>query len=177
MRNIPDHGAAGIHRPANALLFTHRGRQILCDALSLVAQFRSTYVGTEHLLLALCQAESPAAVTIHDELAAPCFVIHAHVLSVITRGDGNGSRYVPQTLNAKRTILKAMDRAAALNHFVVNPEHLLLSLLELESDSVVSSMLSQTDLDIDELRGKLIKASEHDHDIKLRLPLPPDIDG
>jgi ATP-dependent Clp protease ATP-binding subunit ClpA len=143
-------------------------------SLDYVANHKHPYVGIEHLLLVFTAPESDTAVTIHADLVGPCTKIREIVVNEIETGDGNGSRSVPQTPAAKQVILDSMKFAESLGHIGVNPEHMFLALLSLDSEPLVKQITENANIDVDQLRERLTTASELD---KYTLPDPPDIDG
>jgi ATP-dependent Clp protease ATP-binding subunit ClpA len=139
--------------------FTDRGRQIITGTLSEVETFQSHYVGTEHLALALCKPKSKSALTVYDVLAPSCEIIYATVVSIMTYGKGDGSRSVPQTQDAKQTLLNAMKQAESMDCQAVNPEHLMLGMLELKSDPTVDCIRKKLGDDFDAFHKALRRAA------------------
>jgi len=142
--------------------FTTRGAQTIKQSLDYVSQYKHEYVGVEHLVLVFTAPENDIAVTKHEDLAATCAKIREVVIKEIETGDGDGSRSVPQTPAAKQVILGSMRIAESLGHFGVNPEHMFLALLDLESEPLVKKIVDQNDIEVGKFRDQLKSASELD---------------
>lgn len=153
--------------------FTRRGMETIKKSLDYVSAHKHGYVGIEHLLLVFTTPDSDTAVTRHGQLVDPCSVIRDIVSSAINPGDNNGSRSVPQTPAVKQVVVNSMGIAKSLGHIGVNPEHMFLALLDLDSEPLVNRITGHHNVDGAQLRELLTTASEID---KYTLPVPPDID-
>lgn len=154
--------------------FTTRGRATIRQSLEYVALQKHAHVGLEHLLLVFTAPDSEIAVSKHQELVGPCARIREIVNNQIETGDGDGSRNVPQTPAVKQVIVNSMRIAESLGHMGVNPEHLFLALLELDSEPLVKQIVGIATIDVIEMRQHLTAASEFD---KYTLPVPSKLDG
>ena len=154
--------------------FTRRGMETIKKSLDYVSHHKHAYVGIEHLLFAFTTPGSDTAVTRYEKLSAPCKTIREIVANAIKPGDSDGSRSIPQTPAAKQVIMNSMRIAESLDHTGVNPEHMFLALLDLNSEQLVNQIIDHNNIDIGHLREQLTAASEFD---KFTLPVPPDIDG
>jgi ATP-dependent Clp protease ATP-binding subunit ClpB len=96
------------------------------------------------------------------------------VADAVRRARADGARSVPQTPAARQSLILAMKHAESLGHNAVNPEHLFLGLLDLESEPLVQLVTANENIDVNELRINLIIASQFDK--STRSP-PPEIDG
>ena len=86
------------------------------------------YIGTEHLLLALLRNEDNAAVRILKSFKVDIKEMQNEIeLSV--KSDKNHQKSMPLNISAEQTIQGAVAEAKTLNSKRVQPEHLILSIL------------------------------------------------
>ncbi|TMB99465.1 MAG: hypothetical protein E6J40_04000 [Chloroflexi bacterium] len=109
-------------------MFSEESKRILVGAQGQAERIGTSYVGTEHLLLAMLRLESSAAYRVlarlgisYDELA--------NKIKAATANDKlrQGRRVVP-TMAIKRTVEVAFGEADRMNSKVVDTAHLLLGL-------------------------------------------------
>lgn len=77
-------------------------------------------------------------------------------------GNGNGTRSVPQNTAAKQSLLFAIELANSLDHAAVNPEHVFLGILELPSNPIVRQLELSEEIDVDDLRLRLLSVAHLD---------------
>ncbi|WP_197454364.1 Clp protease N-terminal domain-containing protein [Stieleria varia] len=143
------------------------------QSLDYVAAHKHDYVGIEHILLVLTAPDTDIAVAKHSDLAVSCARVRELVNKQITSGNGDGSTNVPQTPQAKQLLVNSIHIAKALGHLGVNPEHMFLAFLDLESEPMVQLISDDAMVDVNTMRRQLTSASELD---KYTLPFPPGID-
>lgn len=148
--------------------------QTIRQSLDYAVANKHGYVGIEHFLFVLTAPNSSVAVTKTSDLAASCARIRELVSERLEPGDGDGSRNVPQTPEAKQILLDAMQIAESLGHVGVNPEHMFLALLDIDSESLVAQIAADAMIDMDRMRAQLESASEFD---RYTLPVPTKADG
>ena len=99
------------------------------------------HVGTEHLLLALINAEGLAGVALR-QLGVDYEAVRGHVEEIIGRGDAKPSNHIPFTPRTKKVLDLAVREAIRLQHDEVRTEHLLLALVR-EGEGVAPQILTQ----------------------------------
>jgi ATP-dependent Clp protease ATP-binding subunit ClpC len=131
--------------------FTKKAEYALNRAVSIAEELGHTYIGSEHVLLALSEdADSCASVLLKKSK-----LTEAKLRAAIIEYSGVGTK---STLSSKdttprcRRILESSYRCAVkYSSEKIGTEHLLLALLE-EKESVASRLLSKIDADIIALR-------------------------
>lgn len=131
----------------NAYNFTERARRTFQRAREEALALRHEYVGTEHLLLALCLRETHVgegvATAALDRLGVSLDAIRQSVLGLLTPGHGSGAGPdLPYTSRAKRALELAMSEARRLRHAYVGSEHVLLGLVAEERGIAAQALLA-----------------------------------
>ena len=117
----------------NGYNFTERVRKVLALAREESARLYHTYVGTEHILLALVREGGGVAAAVLKNLEADPDEIEQLVEQHIKKGPPTTiARDLPYTSRAKKVLELSMAEARELNHSYVGTEHLLLGLLREE---------------------------------------------
>ena len=109
-------------------MFSHESKQILVGAQEHAERAGKSYVGTEHMLLAMLRLEAGAAYRVLTRLGVS-YDDFANNISAATAHDKprRGRRVVP-TMAVKRTVELAFGEADRMNSKVVDTAHLLLGL-------------------------------------------------
>ena len=114
--------------------FTQKANNVLNNAISISSHMGHTYVGTEHLLLALTEENEGIASTV----LAQAGVTSSELRKLIENTMGTGSPSVVTvddfTPRTKRVMQKALLIANRIGHNFVGTEHLLLAILS-DNDS------------------------------------------
>ncbi|MDD6644651.1 MAG: ATP-dependent Clp protease ATP-binding subunit [Oscillospiraceae bacterium] len=114
--------------------FTQKANNVLNNAISISSHMGHTYVGTEHLLLALTEENDGIAGTV----LAQAGVTSSELRKLIENTMGTGSPSVVTvddfTPRTKRVMQKALLIANRIGHNFVGTEHLLLAILS-DNDS------------------------------------------
>ncbi len=106
--------------------FTERARQVILQAREEALDLGHSYLGSEHILLALIREEDiPTLVLSRFGLTAE--KIRKAIMGQINRGSHTGEiLFAP---DAKRVIEFAVEEARILHHQFVGPEHLLIGIV------------------------------------------------
>ncbi len=106
--------------------FTERARQVILQAREEALEMGHSYLGSEHILLALIKDEDiPTLVMSRFGLSAD--KVRKAIMGQITRGSHSGEiLFAP---DAKRVIEFAVEEARILHHQFVGPEHLLIGVV------------------------------------------------
>jgi ATP-dependent Clp protease ATP-binding subunit ClpC len=106
--------------------FTEKARQVILQAREEAIELGHTYLGSEHILLALIKEEDlPTLILSKFGLTAE--KVRRAILGQITRGTHSGEiLFAP---DAKRVLEFAVEEARILHHQFVGPEHLLIGVV------------------------------------------------
>jgi ATP-dependent Clp protease ATP-binding subunit ClpA len=116
-----------------------------------------SYVGTEHLLLALMQVGFDAATHLLGRFHLTIDGLRSEIEKLVHRGDQPiQPGKLPLTPRANRAIEYAQTEAAALKLTSVGPEHLLLGLCR-EPDGVASQVLRNLGVQLENLRSEVFR--------------------
>lgn len=132
--------------------FTDRVRKVLQTANQEAQRYNHTFVGTEHILLALVREGNGAGVTVLKNLG----VSIQDVLSAVEDLMRSGPQMVtmgalPRTPKAKKVVEFAMEEARTLGQNYVGTDHLLLGLAR-EGEGLASQVLCSLGLTVDKVR-------------------------
>lgn len=134
----------GVNKERSTLMammdrFTKRAKLVLVDAGEEARRFNHTYIGTEHLLLALIRDDAIAGFVLR-ELGVELPRARSAVEFVVGHGEQRASEVPQLTASAKKVIEYALEEARKLNHHYVGTEHLLLGLL-VKGEGIASGVL------------------------------------
>jgi len=106
--------------------FTEKARQVILQAREEALELGHTYLGSEHILLALIKDEDlPTLILSKFGLTAE--KVRRALLGQITKGSHSGEiLFAP---DAKRVLEFAVEEARILHHQFVGPEHLLIGVV------------------------------------------------
>lgn len=134
--------------------WTPRARAALQQAVDEAARLGQSFVGTEHLLLGVCDGENLAVVAL-DALGADTSQLRTTLLERSgahqqVPGDG-----LPFTPLARRALDRCLREALRLGHNYVGTEHLLIALAE--GDGLAAEVLHEAGVDADGIRREVIR--------------------
>jgi ATP-dependent Clp protease ATP-binding subunit ClpA len=115
-----------------------------------------SFVGTEHLLLALFDSTDGVAAHVLGEAGIKRSMVETQVLALIKRGTGSEEGELPFTPRAKGVLRDAVGEALRLGHNYVGTEHLLLGLFS-DTDAVAAKVLIGLGASYDALRARTIQ--------------------
>nr|CAI44405.1 ATP-dependent Clp protease, ATPase subunit [Thermotoga sp. KOL6] len=125
-----------------------------------------SYVGTEHLLLAILKVDKGPAVEVLEEMGASYSKVRSEIISMV----GMGMRgFVPSpqmTPRAKRVTELAYEEAKILGSDKINPEHILLGILR-EGEGIAIHILRKLGVDLNTLRREIIDLYSYSSNRKL----------
>ncbi len=106
--------------------FTEKARQIILQAREEALELGHTYLGSEHILLALIKEEDLPSLVL-SKFGLSTDKVRRAIMGQITRGSHSGEiLFAP---DAKRVIEFAVEEARILHHQFVGPEHLLIGVI------------------------------------------------
>jgi ATP-dependent Clp protease ATP-binding subunit ClpC len=164
----------------NSYNFTERVRKVLQMARQESVALRHEYVGTEHILLAICDEGGGVANTALTNLGVDTSRIRGDVLTTVTPGKADGSLAaaasssgifgaiadtigfgrpagdLPYTSRAKKVLELAMSEAHNFRHSYVGTEHLLIALV-VEKRGIAAQILTSHGLTPSKLRDEVLR--------------------
>lgn len=114
---------------------------VLKASVAEAASLRHHHVGTEHLLLALINADGLAATAL-SQLDVDYETVRGHIETAIGLGEGRPGNHIPFTPRTKKVIELAAREAIRLQHDQVRTEHLLLALVR-EGEGLAAQIVTQ----------------------------------
>jgi hypothetical protein len=136
--------------------FTDRARAVLGQSVEEAHRLGHSFVGTEHLLLALFDSTDGVAAQVLSEAGIKRSMVETQVLVLIKRGTGSEEGELPFTPRAKGVLRDAVGEALRLGHNYVGTEHLLLGLFN-DTDAVAAKVLIGLGASYDPLRARTIQ--------------------
>lgn len=132
--------------------FTDRLRKVMQRANQEAQRFNHEYIGTEHMLLALCdEGSGVAAGVLGDKRNA----IADGVSKIVQRGPEMVTMgKLPQTPRGKKVVEYAIDEARQSGCGYVGTEHLLLGLMR-ETEGVAYQALTNNGFSLDSVREQV----------------------
>lgn len=117
--------------------FTDRARHVVVFAQEEARRLNHNYIGTEHILVALCiERESIAGRTLHA-LGVSVDQVRGQVEEIIGRGQSVPSSHIAFAKQAKRVLELSLREALQFGHNYIGTEHLLLGVIRQEDDVAV----------------------------------------
>jgi ATP-dependent Clp protease ATP-binding subunit ClpC len=118
--------------------FTKWTIQVLKYASEEAHALQHTYIGAEHILLALIREESGVAAQVLGDLGVRSSQARQAVEFVLGRGKGSPQQDLDLTVHGNQIMAYAFNEARLLNHTFIGTEHVLLSLLTNDEGSIVA---------------------------------------
>ena len=140
-------------RPRNTR-FDPAVRELLARAQTEARELGDAYVGTEHLLLALYDADDAASRALRT-LGLAADEVRREVELEVGRSAAASGGSIPLTPRAKKVLELALREALAQAHDRIEPEHVLIAIAR-EGEGVASRILSSRGGDLATLRGLVI---------------------
>ncbi len=136
-------------------LFSRESQQIMGLAAQQAESWSHDYVGTEHLLLAFLKLRGTEVYKLLEINGVTYPRVARELEKEIGHGEGRfTSGQLKPTPQLKHIIQNAYDEARRYGYSLINPEHLLLSILE-EGDSVATKVLQRFGVDAARVRRYL----------------------
>ncbi len=132
--------------------FTQKAQHALSAALENARAFGHTYVGSEHLLLALSTERESISAKMLRGRGADSERIRSAIISMLGRGEPYDLGIGDLTPALKRMIEESGALSRQYGQGYIGTEHLLLALLG-EGESMACRILTSIDVPISELRG------------------------
>jgi hypothetical protein len=139
--------------------FTERSRTVLEQCEQQAHRLGHGFVGTEHILLALCEVPDGPTPQVFGEAGITKSVVEDQILAFIKRGTRSDHSKLPFTPRAKAALQNAMTEAQELGHTRIAPEHLLLGLFK-DGTSVAARILVATGTSYDQAKLRITELSK-----------------
>ena len=134
--------------------FTKKAESILNNALKIAREFGHTYVGSEHLLLAICEEEGCTALGLLSGHGLSSERLRVAILDAA----GSGSPFPISAADMTPRLRAVIEHAAAAalrgGAVYIGSEHLLIGILE-ENNSAAYKLLAAQGVPAGELRNEL----------------------
>ncbi len=135
--------------------FTDKAEASLNRAVKIAEAFGHTYIGTEHILLALSEDEECCA----SVLLKGCKLTFDKIYSSVMDFSGAGERTVlcskDTTPRCRRVLENSYKNSRKFSTEKIGTEHILLALLE-ERESVASIIIAKCNIDIVSLKDEVV---------------------
>lgn len=148
--------------------FTEKAKDSIRAAQAAAEELGHSYVGSEHLLLALAREGGSVASKVINEAGLDEDKLLTLIEKYVGRGESSGHPAQGLTPRFKRVIELALAEAARLGHNYVGTEHLLMGLLR-EGDSVGAQIIRAAGVDLNRLYTDIINvfsSSEYKQNIQ-----------
>ena len=138
--------------------FTRLARRVLMLAQEEAERLNHSYIGTEHILVALAREKEGAAHAVLAELGARPERVREAVERLVGRGESRPTVHLALTPRSKRVLELAVDEARRMNEKQVDTEHLLLGLVR-EGQGVAVDILRSMGISPSRIRARISQAS------------------
>jgi hypothetical protein len=135
--------------------FTERARNVTAASQMAARHLGHTYVGTEHLLLALYSEPEGLGARVLIESGLSGEAVRKAIVDEIGQGPGGGEGRLPFTPRAVNAFTSALAVALELGHNYIGTEHLLLGVARVEG-GLAAKILRAAGLDERVLRPRLV---------------------
>lgn len=137
--------------------FTERTIRVVNAAQIEARRLEHNYVGTEQLLLGLIATRPSIAAQVLADLDITLEEAQEQVQAVIGRGTGLSRAEIPFTPRSRRVLEQSLQEAERLGHSQVEPEHLLLAIVQDES-GLAAQILERLGVERVEVRINVLQA-------------------
>ena len=142
--------------------FTDHAKRVLDLEGMEARRMHHSYLGTEHLLLALIDEPRGHAHRALEGLGLDRRHVRQALAELIAEGpESDGSDYFPQTPRVRHVMKLALDEARRLKSPNIGTEHLLLALLG-EPEGVAMKALEALGVKADDVRAKVLTMLEEE---------------
>ncbi|MBE6537770.1 MAG: ATP-dependent Clp protease ATP-binding subunit [Ruminococcaceae bacterium] len=135
--------------------FTEKAEKALNNAVKIAEEYGHSYIGSEHLLISLCQDSLSCSFAILSK----CGVEKAKIDAGIKEYSGTGSKTRLNSKNmtpgCRKIVENSYKNAIKYSSQKIGTEHLLLSLVE-QKDSVANKILEYIGIDVFTLKDEIV---------------------
>ncbi len=142
---------------AKARPLTERASNIMSLARQEAQRLNHTYIGTEHILLALARQDESVSAKTLKELNINIDILRIEVGRLLKPGaESLSQQELPYTPAASRVLKRAKEEARALDHDYIGTEHMLLALTR-EKESIAAQVLENLGLTRQKIRVEILQ--------------------
>ena len=134
--------------------FTQKAQNTLNNSLRFARELGHTYIGSEHLLLALCAERESVAAKILEKHGATPDAVRRQIVQLVGEGSHSDVSPADMTPRTKRIIEHSALESHRAGQSYIGTEHLLLALLN-ESDCVAVQILNALHVSLGEIQQEL----------------------
>jgi ATP-dependent Clp protease ATP-binding subunit ClpC len=135
--------------------FSDRARKVMQFANQEAQRFNHEFVGSEHILIALCKEGSGIAAVVLKNLGIDLRKLRAATGILVKEGpDMITMGKLPHAPSAKKTVERAIFNAKELNHNYVGTEHILLGLLDV-TEGTAAKVLAEFKITSEQIKSDL----------------------
>jgi excisionase family DNA binding protein len=138
---------------------TSAAQRLLHVAKEQARSFSHSYIGTEHLLLALVQDQQSMAGKILHALGAKYTQVRSAVEFIVGQGGAKQSGDLEYTATARKLLQLAVEEAMKLQHEQVDTSHVLLALCR-GDQGVAAGALQHVGINLEEVREAVLRHLE-----------------
>ena len=133
--------------------FTDRARRVLVTAQEESKRLGHSFLGTEHLLLALVHEPEAVSAQVLASFGVTSEAVRARVEAIVPPGSGSTAS-PPFTPRAKKVLELSLREALQLGHNYIGTEHMLLGALR-EGEGIAAQVLFGFGVDLVETRSRV----------------------
>jgi ATP-dependent Clp protease ATP-binding subunit ClpC len=134
--------------------FTDRARRVVVLAQEEARMRNHSFIGTEHILLALIDEGDGTGVKALQSLGIGLDAVRQQVEEIIGQGQHAPSGHIPFTPRAKKVLELSLRESVQLGHDYIGTEHILLGLIR-EGDGVAAQLLVKQGADLGRARQQV----------------------
>jgi ATP-dependent Clp protease ATP-binding subunit ClpC len=120
-------------------------------------RFNHNYVGTEHLLLALAEADGGVAPHVLQDLGVDAAAVSGRLVAIIGRGDQPPRGQPDYAPRVRKVLGIALREASNLDHGFVGTGHLLLAIVR-EGQGIATGILQRMGVGLDTVAERVTQA-------------------
>jgi Clp amino terminal domain, pathogenicity island component/Transposase IS66 family len=147
---------SGARRQAMFERFTDRARRVVVLAQEEARMLNHSFIGTEHILLALIHEGDGIGAKALESLGISLDAVRQQVEEIIGRGQHAPYAHIPFTPRAKKALEMSLRESLQLKHGYIGTEHILLGLIR-EGDGVAAQVLVKQGADLNRARQQVIQ--------------------
>jgi hypothetical protein len=140
--------------PASLSRYTNRAREVFTGSIDAARGLAHSFVGTEHILLALFPPGGIAATLLAESGLSEAKV--AAAVLARTPGGTAGAAEPVFTPRAAQVFSHALSEALTMGHNYIGTEHLMLALFR-EPEGVAAQVLAEAGVTYEDYKAKVIK--------------------
>jgi hypothetical protein len=131
--------------------FTEKAKRVLQLTQAEAESSKHSYIGTEHLLVALLTVEDGLAARVLRELGLDLQQVRERIAGVLGRNEQVNLLQLIPTSRVKRVVEISFEQAREMGHNYVGTEHLLLGLL-IEGEGIAAHVLQDLGAPLQKVR-------------------------